>query len=135
MNQNNAVDQSSPFAELCCLVVEDNSYALDIMHIFLKRQGFVVDDAANGQIALEKYQANPHRYHIIFMDLQMPVMSGYEATRKIRESGQPGCTTIPIVAMSGDPLNDLQELGFSQYLTKPFEMRDVLTLLHAILPN
>ncbi len=119
----------------CCLVVEDNIYALDIMMIFLKRHGFSVDSAENGRLATEKYRANPEKYAIIFMDLQMPVMGGYEAAQIIRESGYPTAKSVPIVAMSGDPLENLYELGFNRQLKKPFEMKMVLEILNDLLAN
>ncbi len=123
-----------PYAGLYCLVAEDNPFALDIMTIFLSRQGFSVDGAENGQVAVERYLASPGRYSAIFMDLQMPVMGGYEAARNIRGGGLPDSAAIPIIAMSGDPLDNLCDLGFSRQLRKPFEMQTVLTLLGELLP-
>lgn len=129
------VPPNLPSAPLCCLVVEDNLFALDIMTIFLKRHGFSVDGAENGKIGLDKYLADPQRYSIIFMDLQMPVMNGYEATRIIRTSDCPGAKKIPIIAMSGDPLHDLHTLGFSYQLTKPFDLQMVLGVFHKFLSH
>ncbi len=116
-----------------CLVVEDNSFAGDILAVFLQRQGFVVDVAENGRIAVEKFLSAPDRYGIIFMDLQMPVMSGYEATERIRRSGERGAQ-IPIILMSGETLNDLQQYGFTDCLRKPFSLPMLLPLLEVHFP-
>ena len=113
----------------CCLVVEDNSFAMDIMKTFLQQQGLDVETAENGKAAIDIYLENPDRYSIIFMDLQMPVMSGYEAAERIRSSGCPHAEETPIIAMSGEPLNNLNQLGFTAQLHKPFKMQSLIPLL------
>lgn len=115
-----------------CLIVEDNAFALSTLSIYLGRHGFRVDAAENGQIALDKYLADPNRYFIIFMDLQMPVMSGHEAVRRIRGSGHPNAQSLPIIAMTGDPGASLHALGFNHHLKKPFEMQAVLAILREV---
>ena len=109
-----------------CLVVEDNFFAGDIMVTFLNQKGIGVDVAGNGEAAVEMYLADSARYAIIFMDLQMPGMNGYEATELIRKSGCKGADRIPIIAMSGGPLNGLGKCGFSDILRKPFKMQELL---------
>lgn len=113
----------------CCLVVEDNIFAADIMVTFFTQQGFQADTAENGKIALDMFCANPERYGIIFMDLQMPVMNGYEATQMIRSCGCGAGATIPIIAVSGELFHDLSEFGFSGSFRKPFKMQELLPLI------
>ena len=112
-----------------CLVVEDNFFAGDIMSTFLQLQGVGVDVAENGRAAVDMYSSNPARYGVIFMDLQMPGMSGYEATELIRNSGHCGAEMIPIISMSGEPLSDLYKYGFSDSIHKPFKMQELLQFI------
>ena len=112
-----------------CLVVEDNLFAAEIMSMFLGKYGISVDMAANGKEALDKYLSVPVPYDIIFMDLQMPVMNGYEATERIRNSGYNGAGAIPIVAMTGETLGDLDKCGFTDCLKKPFNIKQDLPFI------
>lgn len=113
------------------LVVDDNIFALDIMDTFLKRNGFEVALAENGQIGLDLYLADPTRYSIVFLDIQMPVMDGNEMAMRIRSSGKQNASCIPIVAMSGSITGDvLSKDGFSHFLKKPFTLQSVLILIN-----
>lgn len=113
-----------------CLVVEDNFHAAEIMHIFFSNHGIECEIAENGEIGLQMYTQNPERYDVIFCDLQMPVMDGYEMAKRIRGSGQPTAASIPIVAMSGTITGDVVSMGgFSALLKKPFELRCLLTTI------
>ncbi|MET3979470.1 two-component system sensor histidine kinase/response regulator [Mucilaginibacter sp. UYP25] len=105
------------------LVVDDNKMNLMIASKFLKKWQATVDEAINGQIAVDMVSANS--YDMVIMDLQMPVMDGFEATRIIKQS-QPG---IPIIAFTADAMPETHskayEAGMCDYLTKPF-VPDVL---------
>jgi CheY-like chemotaxis protein len=83
--------------------------------------------ASNGEIAVEKAKQN--KYDIILMDLQMPVMDGYTATRKIRESNN----TTPIIALTASITMDIQgramEFGMNDCITKPFNPNDLLAVI------
>ena len=115
------------------LIVEDNCFAMDIMATFLVKRGFRVDLAENGAVGLAKYLANPLSYHLIFMDLQMKVMNGYEAARRIRSSGMENAVQIPIVAMSGKPLDDVESRHFQGCLRKPFALQLILSFIEELL--
>jgi len=100
------------------LVVDDNKMNLLIASKFLKRWHVNVDEATNGEEAVQI--AAKKRYDLIIMDLQMPVMSGFEATAGIREFN----ATVPIIALTADAMPDTYEKaiasGMNDYLTKPF---------------
>ena len=112
------------------LVVEDNELNMEIAEFLLTEEGAILDKAFNGQEAVQLYQqANPGTYDAVLMDLMMPVMDGYEATRQIRSSSNPDARTIPIIAMSAKAFTeDIQaslDAGMNAHLTKPL-FRDQL---------
>ncbi len=106
------------------LLVEDNELNLEIAQTILEQFGIRVTCAANGQEAVDKMALN--EYDIVFMDIQMPVMDGLEATRQIRHLGTKGATSIPIVAMTANAFDEDRKeayfAGVSAYLTKPIEI-------------
>ena len=112
------------------LVVEDNFINIEIATMILKNEGFEVDIAENGKIALDTIeQADADKYDLVLMDIQMPVMNGYEATRAIRALPAPK-GDIPIIAMSANAFEeDVREAlsaGMNAHVTKPIDVK-VLT--------
>ncbi len=107
------------------LLVEDNLVNQKIATKFLEKWDIQVNAAVNGLIALEKL-AN-HSYDLILMDLQMPVMDGYTAARKIRENT--AWNHIPMLALTANAMQDareeVMELGMQDYISKPFNPRDL----------
>ena len=106
------------------LVVEDNELNMEIAEFVLEDAGATVQKAKNGQIAVEKFTSAPAgTYDAILMDLMMPVMDGYEATKAIRESSKADAKSIPIIAMSANAYEeDVQkclEIGMNAHLGKP----------------
>ena len=94
----------------------------------------MLDWAENGQQCLEKFRASrPGDYQVILMDLRMPVMNGYEATRAIRALDRPDAGTIPIIAMTADAFSEdvhkCLECGMNAHIAKPLDMRELLRLL------
>ena len=87
--------------------------------------GITVDCAGDGQQALDLFLAQGERYDLILMDVQMPVMDGYQATRAIRASGRPGSRTVPIVAMTADAFHEdvvrASEARMNSHLAKPID--------------
>nr|WP_294790938.1 PAS domain S-box protein [uncultured Mucilaginibacter sp.] len=100
------------------LVVDDNKMNLLIASKFLKRWQVNVHEAINGEEAVKNVAKN--RYDLIIMDLQMPLMNGFEATEKIREFN----TEVPIIALTADAMPETYDkaiaCGMNDYLTKPF---------------
>ncbi|MEA1920422.1 MAG: response regulator [Campylobacterota bacterium] len=102
------------------LLVEDHLINQKMAAALLKKLGFSVDLAKNGEEAVVLHKAN--KYDGILMDIQMPIMDGFEATKIIRESDN----ETPIIALSGNPDSDfstrIEELGMNGYLKKPIDV-------------
>ena len=119
--------------QLKILVVDDDDINRRLMKVLLGREGYDVDLAANGMEALDavKYQ----RYNIVFMDLQMPVMDGVEASRRIRE-WEEGASPTFLVALTASYLPEegqiLYEAGIDNYISKPFQLEHVQRMLKYI---
>lgn len=126
------------FAGMRLLVVEDNELNMEITTTVLEEAGFVVDQAVNGQAALEKIAtAAPGQYALVLMDIQMPVMDGYEAARRIRALPDPAKAQIPIVAMTANAFAEDREnalaAGMNEHIAKPFDIHTLLWKLAEIL--
>ncbi len=122
-------------AGLRVLIAEDNPINQEILIALLKDMGVRSAVASNGQEAVDMFMADP-TFDAIFMDVQMPDMDGYTATRHIRQCGLPGAATIPIIAMTahamrGDADKSLAA-GMSAHLTKPVDVALLARTLAAI---
>ncbi len=116
------------------LVVEDNELNAEILSEILNLEGADCELAVNGREAVEMFEhSEPGHYDMILMDVQMPVMNGYEATRQIRASKHPEAVTIPIVAMTAntfaEDVRDAMESGMDGHLAKPIDMAAVRELV------
>lgn len=122
----------------CILLAEDNDLNAEIGNEILSMMGIKVERAVNGQEAVERFLAEKQgHFDLIFMDIQMPLMDGYEASRAIRMSGHPDANTIPIVAMTANAFaEDVKrslEAGMNEYLTKPVDMGELRRVLNTCL--
>ena len=120
------------------LLAEDNELNREIAVEILNAYGFEVDTAENGVIAVEKVgTAAPGQYDLILMDVQMPIMDGYTATRRIRELGNPALAGIPILAMTANAFDenrrDALESGMNGFLSKPIVIADLVQEMRKIL--
>ena len=108
------------------LLVEDNPVNQSLATIMLNKGGCLVEVAENGREAVERFTSRPDMFDLIFMDVQMPEMDGYEATRLIRERGFGG---IPIIALTAHAMKGEQEKcvasGMNDYITKPIK-KDIM---------
>jgi len=111
------------------LLVEDNSLNREIIHGMIDPSGIIIEDACNGKEALNKFQQNQNKYELILMDIQMPVMDGYETTQEIRKLDK----NIPIVALTANALlSDIkktQDYGMNAHLNKPLEVDKLFSIL------
>lgn len=124
-------------SDLRILLVEDNEINREIETELLEEMGFSIDPAENGKIAVEKMErAAPGEYSLILMDLQMPVMNGWEAAAAIRAMENPELSRIPIIALSANMLeSDRQkskESGINAHLLKPMDLALLLRTIEAI---
>lgn len=123
-----------PFEGMHILAAEDNEPNAEIISELLKTEGITCDIAHNGKEALERFEeAKPGYYDMIFMDIQMPVMDGYEATRCIRASGHDDAKTVPIVAMTAyafeEDVKRALEAGMDAHTAKPVNMEKLKELM------
>ncbi len=120
------------------LVAEDNELNAEILTEMLDIEGARCELAVNGQEAVEMFERSaPGYYDMILMDVQMPVMNGYEATRRIRSGSHPEAKTIPIVAMTAntfaEDVRDAFAAGMDGHLAKPIDMDAVRSLVGRLL--
>ena len=116
------------------LLVEDNELNREIAVELLREAGFTVDTAEDGTIAVKKVlQAVPGQYDLILMDIQMPLMDGYEATRQIKKFAKPEIAKIPIIAMTANAFSEDRQKAFcegmSGYISKPIDVEKLLETL------
>lgn len=113
------------------LVVDDNELNREILVEALREEGFVVEEAIDGSFAIEKLRDSPPgTYDLVILDLQMPVMDGYETTKIIRNFKDPKVAQIPIVALTADALPEEKtnafNCGVNAYLVRPVDMPSLL---------
>ena len=128
-------EAGSDFRGRCILLVEDNELNSEIAVEILKGYGFLVDTAENGAEAVEKVKnSTPGKYDLVLMDVQMPVMNGYEATRQIRALDDPALSGITILAMTANAFDEDRkkalEYGMDGFLSKPIVIEELISTLH-----
>jgi signal transduction histidine kinase/CheY-like chemotaxis protein len=116
------------------LVVEDNELNLEIAQELLSEEGVIVSTAENGQLGLDAFLSAPSgTFDVILMDVTMPVLDGYEATRAIRASAHPQAATIPIIAITANAYAEdvaaAREAGMNDHVAKPIDMDRLLYIL------
>ncbi len=120
------------------LLVEDNELNQEIAVEILKEAGFVMDVADDGEVAVEKMKtAEPGQYDLILMDIQMPIMNGYEATKQIRAMDNSKLANIPIIAMTANAFDEDKkaalDAGMNGHIAKPIDVPKLMELLQEIL--
>ncbi|MDD3412167.1 MAG: ATP-binding protein, partial [Eubacteriales bacterium] len=122
------------FSGQCTLLAEDNAMNMEIALTMLTKAGLAVDQASDGKQAVALYEAAPAgTYDFILMDVQMPVMDGYEATRAIRASGRADAATVPIIAMTAnafaEDVNTALAHGMTAHIAKPVNYAKLFSVL------
>ena len=148
VGEDNQKEQETPLMELSninltglrALLVEDNRLNAEIAAEILEMTGIAVEHAANGTEAVDKMVSCEDGYYdIIFMDIQMPKMNGYDATRAIRAMNRNYCKQIPIVAMTANAFaEDIQSaktVGMNEHIAKPLDLKTLANTLNKWLGN
>jgi len=131
-------EKNADFKGKHILLVEDNELNREIAQEILREYGFLVDSAENGAVAVEKVStAAPGSYDLVLMDVQMPIMDGYTATRKIRALDDPARAKLPILAMTANAFDEDRrnalESGMNGFLSRPIVIDDLVQELRKIL--
>lgn len=140
MNVENERKSIMRHAGVRVLLVEDIEINMIIVRKLLDKAGIMVETAGNGAQAVTLVQKNPPAYYdLIFMDLQMPVMDGYEASRTIRDSGREDLRCIPIIAVTAnafqEDVSQAREAGMNDLVMKPVDLYRLLAALDKWLPK
>lgn len=137
-NESDSIRKEIDFQNKHLLLVEDNELNREIAEAILAGYGFVVDKAENGAVAVEMVKSAPvETYDCILMDVQMPVMNGYEATKCIRALDNPELKNIPILAMTANAFEEDRrsalECGMNGFVSKPIEINELSRALENVL--
>ena len=136
--ESGAAETDTGFAGMRILLVEDNAINREIAMMILNELGFRVETAENGKIAVEKVEASePGYFDGVLMDIQMPVMNGYDATKAIRSLADKKLAAIPIVAMTANAFaEDVQaakDAGMNGHIAKPINIPQMVETLKKVL--
>ena len=119
------------------LLAEDNELNMEIAEFLLQNEGAEVTKAWNGQEAVELFRkSDPDEFNVILMDVMMPVMNGYEATKMIRSLGREDAKRIPIIAMTANAFTEdrirAKEAGMDEHIVKPVDMELLIKVIHKL---
>ena len=131
--------ETDSFEGHCILLVEDVELNREILTALLEPTGLQIECAENGAEAVKIYSEAPDRYELIFMDIQMPKMDGYEATQQIRALPSTHAKWVPIIAMTANVFREDVEkclaAGMDDHIGKPLELEEVLKRLRKYLSD
>ncbi len=136
--ENIILKETMSFEGKKILLVEDNELNQEIAVEILQEEGFIMDVADDGVVAVEKIKtSDPGCYDLILMDIQMPVLNGYEATKQIRALNRPGLSDIPIIAMTANAFDEDKKTAFAAgmngHIAKPIDIPKLMELLTNVL--
>ena len=130
-------EEKGSYKKIYALIAEDNPINMKLLTTTLKQLGVEADTAQNGLEAFNKYSMNPEKYDVIFMDVQMPIMDGPEATQEIIEfEKEEGIKHTPIIAVTANVLKGDRErflgAGMDDYISKPIDKKELIRVLDDI---
>ena len=112
------------------LIVEDETNIAELLHLYLEKEGFETAVASDGGKGVELFRS--FRPDLVLLDIMLPVMDGWSVCRKIREESKTPIIMLTAKGETGDKVSGL-EMGADDYIVKPFEMKEVLARIHAVL--
>ena len=126
------------FSGMNILLVDDVEVNREIATLILEDMGFVVDTAVDGQSAFDKVkESQSGQYGAVLMDIQMPVMNGYEATKLIRSLDDPYLSNIPVIALTANAFEEdkhlAEEAGMNGHISKPINQNEMISTLKRII--
>jgi CheY-like chemotaxis protein len=129
--------QPDEFSGHVILLVDDVEINREIVMALLEPSGVLIDCAENGYKAVEMFELNPKRYDLVLMDVQMPVLDGYEATKRIRSGSAPNAGAIPVIAMTANVFQEdiarCLACGMNGHLGKPISLEAIVAVLRRYL--
>jgi CheY-like chemotaxis protein len=132
-------DYAGLFAGRRILLAEDVEINREIVQALLEPTGVTIDAAENGVETLRLFCQNPADYDLILMDVQMPEMDGYEATRRIRAYAHPWAKDVPVIAMTANVFREdvekCLESGMNAHVGKPLNFDEVLNVMRENMPR
>ena len=122
------------------LLAEDNELNMEIAEFMLQNEGAAVTKVWNGQEAVEIFQkSEPGEFDVILMDIMMPVMNGYEATKMIRSLDREDAKVIPIIAMTANAFTEdrlrAKEVGMNEHIAKPVDVKLLVRVIHELVDH
>ena len=131
------LDENTGLKGMHFLCAEDNELNAEILSELIEIEGASCEICENGQVIVERFeQSKPGEFDMILMDVQMPIMNGYEATKAIRNGTHPLAKTIPIIAMTANAFSeDIQNslnVGMDAHVSKPVDMKTLIKTVHSI---
>ena len=137
-SEQEANKEQSVLEGMHILVAEDNEINGEILTELLDMAGAFCEICENGKLVVEAFEkSHPGQYDLVLMDVQMPVMNGYEATKTIRDLGHPLALTIPIIAMTAnafaEDIREALEAGMNAHVAKPVDMTVLEQTVKAVL--
>lgn len=133
VNQEDVVVHLGNLSDKRILLVEDIAINREIVLSLLKESEVAIECAENGKEAVEMYAADPNRFDVILMDVSMPLMNGFDATKKIRAMDCVAAKTVPILAMTANAFEDdvrqCLEAGMNTHIAKPLDVQELFSKL------
>lgn len=134
-NDEAPVASEFDFSSIRVLLVEDNDLNREIASEILKETGMKIEEAENGKQAVDMFLSAPEKYYdLILMDIQMPVMNGYDATVAIRSLGKKESQSIPIIAMTAnafyEDVNAAISVGMNEHIAKPLDIKKLMECIY-----
>lgn len=139
-NKKSSLLEEGSLSKYRALIVDDALLNRKVLYTFLEKTGIKMEEAESGEEAIEKYIHSPIGYYnIIFMDIHMPNMNGYEATEKIRRSDKMDALTVPIIAVTADAFKETEEkvllCGMNGFISKPINFTKLSETVKKVLDS